>query len=137
MLVSINFRTLSIECCYQNLGLATLVAIAMFQNEDLSDALLTPIFYGLVQTISVGIYCVIAWKIGWTKAPADATFCETVCTSYEVLEAEKQQSNSDSVSDYFGGKDDELVEPQPGRALHGPLPPWISGTTANHAEVNV
>lgn len=30
----------------------------------------------------------MAWKAGWTKAPADASLWNVILTSYEVLEAE-------------------------------------------------
>lgn len=41
--------------------------------------------YGLMEGVVVAIYCLASWKLGWTKAPADAPFWEVVLTSYEVL----------------------------------------------------
>ena len=41
--------------------------------------------YGLAEGVVVAIYCIASWKLGWTKAPADAPFWEVILTSYEVL----------------------------------------------------
>jgi len=80
--------TVSIECCYQNTGIATSVALTMFQGGDLADALGVPLFYGLVEAVVLGIYCIIAWKCNWTKAPAKESFCTMIGTSYEIIYAE-------------------------------------------------
>lgn len=82
--------TVGIECCYQNVGIATSVALAMFQGEDLNRAMGVPFFYGVVEAVLVGFYCLICWKANWTKAPADAPLWHVIVTSYEVEEAEKQ-----------------------------------------------
>jgi predicted Na+-dependent transporter len=56
---------ISIECCYQNTGIATSVAITMFSNvEDRAQAVAVPLFYGVVEAVAVGVYCIIAWKSG-------------------------------------------------------------------------
>jgi len=78
----------SIECCYQNIGIAMSVALAMFQGDDLAAAMGVPLFYGTVEGLCVAIYCVIAWKINWTKAPPSDPICTVIGTSYEVLYAE-------------------------------------------------
>lgn len=90
--------TVSIECCYQNVGIATSVALTMFEGEDLAEAMGVPLFYGLVEAVVIGIYCIVAWKVGWTKAPRDANFCTMISTSYEVVQAEMQELDSVEVS---------------------------------------
>ena len=82
--------TVAIECCYQNVGIATSLALTMFRGNDLNEAMGVPFFYGVVEAVFVGIYCIGAWKLGWTKAPADASICNVLWTSYEVLEMEAQ-----------------------------------------------
>mmetsp|Transcript_31271 Transcript_31271/g.47305 ORF Transcript_31271/g.47305 Transcript_31271/m.47305 type:complete len:495 (+) Transcript_31271:136-1620(+) len=78
---------ISIECCYQNTGIAMSVAMTMFSDaEEQAQALAVPIFYSFVQTLTVLIYCVIAWKCGWTKAPADERLCVVLSTPYEIVE---------------------------------------------------
>jgi len=80
--------TVSVESCYQNAGIATSVAINMFQGEKLEEAIAVPLYYGLVEMVTLGIYCVFAWKIGWTKAPSDESFCVILTSSYEVEKAQ-------------------------------------------------
>ena len=63
---------ISIECCYQNTAIATSVAVTMFSDPtQQAEAVSVPLVYGIVEAIIIGIYCVWAWKAGWTKAPAD------------------------------------------------------------------
>jgi len=83
--------TVSVECCYQNVGIATSVALTMFQGDELNEAMGVPFFYGLVEAVVLGIYCVVMWKLGWTKAPKDAPFWKIIVTSYEVLQAEQEE----------------------------------------------
>ena len=83
--------TVSVECCYQNVGIATSVALTMFEGSDRSEAMAVPLYYGIVEAAVVGLYCVVAWKIGWTKAPASAKLWEVLFRSYEVIDAEHQE----------------------------------------------
>ena len=90
--------TTSIECCYQNVGIATSVALTMFEENDLSEAMGVPLFYGLVEAVAVAIYCIICWKCSWTKAPKNASFWTIIATSYEVVEAEMIELEAVEVS---------------------------------------
>jgi predicted Na+-dependent transporter len=78
--------TLSIECCYQNIGIATGVAVTMFQDNptERAQAIAVPLFYASVEAVAIGIYCLWAWKAGWTKAPANEKFWVVVTKTYEV-----------------------------------------------------
>ena len=82
----------SIECCYQNVGIATSMALTMFDGDELAEAMGVPLFYGLVEMFILGIYCVVAWKAGWTKAPANVSLYKAVSTSYEIVTAEKAET---------------------------------------------
>jgi len=76
---------ISIECCYQNTGIATSVAATMFTDpNERAEAISVPLFYGLVEAFIIGIYCLWAWKVGWTKAPSDEKLCVVVTKTYEV-----------------------------------------------------
>ena len=86
--------TMCIECCYQNTGIATSVALSMFQGAQLAEAISVPFFYGMVEMLFIGIYCVVAWKAGWTKAPPSEPFWKTLSCSYEVLLNEQMTQNS-------------------------------------------
>lgn len=76
--------TVSIECCYQNVGIATTVALAMFNGENQARAVAVPFYYGLVESVILLVYCLGCWKSSWTKAPSDVSFWEMISTSYEV-----------------------------------------------------
>lgn len=83
---------ISIECCYQNTAIATSVAITMFSDPDeRAEAISVPLFYGLVEALIIGVYCVWAWKMGWTKAPADEKFCVVTTRTYEVGEDQEEE----------------------------------------------
>lgn len=81
-------RTVSVEACYQNVGIATSMAMTMFSGQELNAAMGVPFFYGVCEAIFVGAYCIVAWKMGWSKAPANAPIWHVIMTSYEVLTAE-------------------------------------------------
>ena len=81
--------TSSIECCYQNTGIATSVALSMFNGQERAEAMGVPFVYGLVEFTLIGFYCLGAWKAGWTKAPPSEPFWKMVTKSYEVMLAEK------------------------------------------------
>lgn len=90
--------TLSVECCYQNVGIATSVALTMFEGDQLSQAMAVPLYYGLVEAVVLGIYCLAAWKAGWTKAPRSVSLWTMLATPYEVLLAEHQDLQAVEVS---------------------------------------
>lgn len=87
--------TCSVECCYQNTGIATAVAISMFNGQDLSEAVKVPLWYGIVEAVVLGIYLIIAWKIGYTKAPPNEKFWTVISTSYEVQNNDHNSQQSD------------------------------------------
>jgi len=78
--------TVAVECCYQNVGIATSAAISMFKSDPTAraQALCVPLYYGIVEAVVLGLYCIVAWKCGWTKAPRNEKFCVIIVTSYEV-----------------------------------------------------
>ena len=59
----------------------------MFQGDDLATAVGVPLFYGICEAVILAVYCLGAWKVGWTKAPKDENICVVIATSYEVQEA--------------------------------------------------
>jgi len=75
--------TVSVECCYQNTGIAITSCLTIFQGEEQRSALGVPFFYTGMQTLIVGLFCLFCWKIGWTKAPANANFLKMLLTNYQ------------------------------------------------------
>ncbi|KAL7540803.1 hypothetical protein ACHAXR_010391 [Thalassiosira sp. AJA248-18] len=103
--------SVGVECCYQNVGIATSAAVAMFDDPiDRGQALCVPLFYGLMEGIVLGIYCIVGWKMGWTKAPRDEKFCVMVVTTYEV------ESDDSERSEFIGGQIQMDEERQQGHA---------------------
>lgn len=90
--------TLSVECCYQNVGIATSVALAMFEGNELSEAMAVPLYYGLIEALVLALYCIVAWKAKWTKAPRNVSFWTMIATSYEVLLVEHSDLKAVEVS---------------------------------------
>lgn len=85
--------TCAVECCYQNTGIATSVALTMFDGDQLAEAIGVPVYYGMIEAVILGIYCILAWKAGWTKAPRNISFYNAVTTSYEIITVEKVENN--------------------------------------------
>lgn len=87
--------SVSIESCYQNTGIATTVALTMFKTEAaLATAIGVPLLYGIVEAVVILVFCLICWKSGWTKAPANANICSVLATSYEVQNRVEHEQES-------------------------------------------
>ena len=90
--------TISVECCYQNVGIATSAALSMFNDKtDIAEGMAIALFYGLSEAVVLAVYCLVAWKLGWTKAPKDEFICLTLTKSYEIeaeqIEETREESN--------------------------------------------
>ena len=81
----------AVESCYQNTGIATSVALTLYKGNQLAEAIGVPLYYGIVEATLLAIYCLICWKLGWTKAPANESFCVVLYHSYEVDDEELRQ----------------------------------------------
>ena len=55
----------------------------------MAEAIGVPLYYGLVEGVVLSLYCIAAWKMGWTKAPKNEWFWVVIGRSYEVDEMEK------------------------------------------------
>jgi len=86
--------SVAVEACYQNTGIATSVAASMFTGDQLATAIGVPLYYGIVEATILAIFCIVCWKVGWTKAPADENFCRMIATSYEVEQARLESPNA-------------------------------------------
>lgn len=102
----------AVESCYQNTGIATSVAITMFgDNEnDLATAIGVPLYYGIVVAIMLAVFCVVCWKLGWTKAPKNENFCKMLYNSYEVEVDHGPQEAEVAIEVVYGGAPDGIAE---------------------------
>lgn len=83
--------TTAVECCYQNTGIATSAALGLFSGDDLQEALKVPVVYGFVEIFFIGIYLLIFWKLGWSKAPKNEKCCTVITKSYELHEDDEAE----------------------------------------------
>ena len=105
--------TTAVECCYQNTGIATSAALALFSGNDLQLAMRVPTIYGFVEAISIGVYLLIFWKLGWSKAPKDEKICTVIVKTYEVQSHNDDPDSDDEGEDEVGSnienEDEELA----------------------------
>mmetsp|Transcript_6314 Transcript_6314/g.15704 ORF Transcript_6314/g.15704 Transcript_6314/m.15704 type:complete len:509 (-) Transcript_6314:40-1566(-) len=118
--------SVGVECCYQNVGIATTAVVAMFDDPvDKGQALCVPLFYGLMEAIVLGVYCIIAWKLGWTKAPRNENCCAMMVATYEV--DDDDDDRPDVVGEQMEGESQlELSSPEP--VIYPDT--WSNGTVA-------
>jgi predicted Na+-dependent transporter len=107
--------TICIESCYQNVGIATSVAISMFNGEDQALAIAVPFYYGFTQVLLALTYATTAWKLGWTKAPANVSFWHMLATSYEILTIEEEEGRPHKETDGFYYVDHAEVDEEAGK----------------------
>lgn len=85
----------SVEACYQNTGIATSVALTMFKTEeDLATAIGVPLYYGIVEAVMLACFCLVCWKLDWTKAPSSDNLCKVLTNSYEVEEDSETEQDT-------------------------------------------
>lgn len=82
--------TVSVECVYQNTGIAMTSCLTLFSGEEQNIAVGVPFWYTGMQTLFVGIFCIVAWKIGWSKAPANENIFKVLLNSYEIAMDENE-----------------------------------------------
>jgi predicted Na+-dependent transporter len=83
----------SIESSNQNTGIAQALALSMFTGPDLGLAISVPLYYGVVELFTNTIFCIVCWKLGWTKAPPNENFCKVITTSYEVEDTDEREED--------------------------------------------
>lgn len=100
--------TVSVECCYQNTGIAITSCLTIFSGEEQSNALGVPFFYTGMQTLIVGLFCLFCWKAGWTKAPPNANFFKMLFNNYQDVKVSDE--NGTNVENGGDNLDDSDVE---------------------------
>jgi len=85
-----EIMTISIECGYQNTAIALTMAITMFEK----SSVMVPIVYGTCQGIVIGLYCVIGWKMGWTRCSKNENVVKMLTGNYQ---RENEISNCNNI----------------------------------------
>jgi len=99
----------AVECCYQNTGIATSVAAAVFHDNESAVAVGVPLFYGICEAFVLALYCTFCWKLGWTKAPPNDPIWTVISTSYEVKEMMQEEPESIEVVLGTGDSPTDLI----------------------------
>ena len=50
---------------------------------DGSRAAGVPLLYGAVETLMIGIWCLVAWKAGWSLAPRSDSIIRVMSNNYQ------------------------------------------------------
>jgi len=85
--------TVSIECVYQNTGIAMTSCLALFTGEDQSRGLAIAFWYTGMQGAIIIVYCVVVWKLGWTKAPANENFISMLVNNFQHSQESKEETS--------------------------------------------
>jgi predicted Na+-dependent transporter len=117
----------AVEACYQNTGIATSMALTLYKDEALADAIGVPLYYGMVEACLLAIFCLICWKLGWTKAPRDENLCVILYHSYEVDESEEGE---EAAAGAATGGDLKLSEGTAEGTIGGEAPDVVVGETS-------
>jgi predicted Na+-dependent transporter len=76
--------TVAIEVCFQNVSIPIAIAISIYDEDKLAEAIGVPVFWGISEAVLISGYCIWAWQAGWTRAPVDIVLWEVLTTSYEA-----------------------------------------------------
>lgn len=93
-----------IEVSYQNVGIASAVAVAAFCGNPrlLADAAAVPVLYGLIEAVCLALFCLVMWKLGWSYSPKEAGLCASIFGDFQprhVAEPAPGDANADAVAD--------------------------------------
>jgi len=92
--------SVAIETCYQNVGVATAVSLSMFKGKEKAQAVGVPLYYGFVEAVLLAVFCLVAWKSGWTLAPSNAD--DVLGLSKNQNQHQHQQGNNDEEEEEEG-----------------------------------
>ena len=91
--------TVAVECAYQNPGIATVVALSMFDGDKASRAVGVPLYYGFIEAVFIGVYLVGMWKAGWLLAPPDASVHSVLLWNWQEKGREEVEADAETASD--------------------------------------
>lgn len=125
---------ITIEVSYQNVGVASAVALTAFCSDPhkLSDAVAVPLIYGLLEAIALAFFCLVAWKAGWTYAPREAALCHVLKGDFQPQHCPAPEATGAPMPDEIGcgeaekAAQEEKAVPTPASMPPPPMPPSIS-----------
>ena len=92
-----------IETAYQNVGLATSIAVGTFDDDaTASVALGVPLFYGVLEAVLIALLCVVAHYLGWSYAPPGASLWKAVVGNFQPVTDPADDQNEPMDLDELG-----------------------------------
>jgi len=89
-----------VECLFQNIGVASALAISAYREPEAGRAAAMPVIYGFMQSMIVLPVLLVSWKAGWTHAPPSAPLLRVLLESWQPtyldMQQEQQQQQTDS-----------------------------------------
>lgn len=84
-----------IETAYQNVGLATSIAVGTFEDDaQASVALGVPLFYGVLEAVLIALWCAAAHFLEWSYAPPGTSLWKAVAGNFQpVTQSETYQED--------------------------------------------
>lgn len=76
----------SVETCYQNVGVALVLALSCFPDKEQGKAACVPMYYCCVEMLLLPIFLTLAWKCGLTYAPTNVSLYEMLAGNFQPAE---------------------------------------------------
>lgn len=78
----------SVETCYQNVGVALVLALSCFPDEEQGKAACVPMYYCCVKLILLPVFLTLTWKCGLTYAPTNVSFHKMLAGSFQPADCD-------------------------------------------------
>lgn len=89
-----------IETAYQNVGLATSIAVGTFDDDaTASVALGVPLFYGVLEAVLIALWCLAAHYLGWSYAPPGTSLWKAVVGNFQPVTSATDDIVLDAIDD--------------------------------------
>jgi hypothetical protein len=83
---------ITIEACYQNVGIATSMALGMYEGDDQIKAVGIPLLYGFAECVLLGLFGVFAYYKNWTYAdPKEKGFLRALLRVHQGEDPEEEE----------------------------------------------
>eukprot|EP00520_Triparma_pacifica_P010120 CAMPEP_0118635902 /NCGR_PEP_ID=MMETSP0785-20121206/2324_1 /TAXON_ID=91992 /ORGANISM="Bolidomonas pacifica, Strain CCMP 1866" /LENGTH=406 /DNA_ID=CAMNT_0006526967 /DNA_START=162 /DNA_END=1379 /DNA_ORIENTATION=- len=82
---------ITIEACYQNVGIATSMALGMYEGDDQIKAVGIPLLYGFAECVLLGLFGVFSYYKNWTYAnPKEVGFLKALLRMHQGTDPEEK-----------------------------------------------
>ena len=83
---------ITIEACYQNVGIATSMALGMYEGDEQIKAVGIPLLYGFAECVLLGLFGVFAFYKNWSYAdPKEVGFLAALLRYHQGEDPEESE----------------------------------------------